>query len=166
MTTREYLQKSIFELEAIFERSHNNASELERLLNELAFRNTAKARMLTTKVEQALTAVNDCSLVSMPSSTPSELNPNSVFTQSSEVVAHNTPEMTVQLKHKPTPDTDQQIELGSFPSFTPSGKANDAPAILTAWTALEALSPQSYKRPEDMAAGDRSRVALLDRDIP
>lgn len=93
--------KSIFELEAIFERSHNNASELERLLNELAFRNTAKARMLTTKVEQALTAVNDCSLVSMPSSTPSELNPNSVFTQSSEVVAHNTPEMTVQLKHKP-----------------------------------------------------------------
>lgn len=166
MTTREYLQKSIFELEAIFERSHNNASELERLLNELAFRNTAKARMLTTKVEQALTTVNDCSLVSMPSSTPSELNPNSVFTQSSEVVAHNTPEMTVQLKHKPTPDTDQQIELGSFPSFTPSGKANDAPAILTAWTALEALSPQSYKRPEDMAAGDRSRVALLDRDIP
>lgn len=37
---------------------------------------------------------------------------------------------------------------------------------MTAWTALEALSPQSYKRPEDMAAGDRSRVALLDRDIP
>ncbi|MDX4944590.1 DEAD/DEAH box helicase [Providencia manganoxydans] len=173
MTTREYFQKSIVDLEAIFERSHNNASELERLLNELTFRNTAKARMLTTKVEQALTAVNDRILVSMPSSTPSELHPDSAFTQSSEVVAHNTPETTVQLKPEPTPDTvigqqfgNEQIDLGSFPSFTPSGKANDAPAILAAWTALEALSPQSYKRPEDMAAGDRSRVTLLDRDIP
>ncbi|MEY0729147.1 DEAD/DEAH box helicase [Providencia rettgeri] len=173
MTTREYFQKSIVDLEAIFERSHNNASELERLLNELTFRNTAKARMLTTKVEQALTTVNDLSLVSMPSSTPSELHPDSAFTQSSEVVAHNTPEMTVQLKHEHTPDTvigqqfsNEQIDLGLFPSLTPSGKANDAPAILAAWTALEALSPQSYKRPEDMAAGDRSRVALLDRDIP
>ncbi|HEQ1857596.1 TPA: DNA helicase [Providencia alcalifaciens] len=173
MTTREYFQKSIVDLEAIFERSHNNASELERLLNELTFRNTAKARMLTTKVEQALTTVNDRSLVSMPSSTPSELHPDSAFTQSSEVVAHNTPEMTVQLKREPTPDTDigqqfdnDQIDLGSFPSLTPSGKVNDAPAILAAWTALEALSPQSYKRPEDMASGDRSRVALLSQGIP
>ncbi|WP_273838132.1 DEAD/DEAH box helicase [Providencia rettgeri] len=173
MTTREYLQKSIFELEAIFERSHNNASELERLLNELTFRNTTKARTLTTKVEQALNAVNDCSVVSTSDSIAPAFHSDSAFTQSSEVVVHNTPETTVQPKPEPTPDTvigqqfsNEQIDLGSFPSLTPSGKANDAPAILAAWTALEALSPQSYKRPEDMAAGDRSRVALLDRDIP
>lgn len=43
MTTRQYAQKSIFVLDAIFERSCNNASELEQLLNELTFRNTAKA---------------------------------------------------------------------------------------------------------------------------
>lgn len=43
MTTRQYAQKSIFVLEAIFERSCNNSSELEELLNELTFRNTAKA---------------------------------------------------------------------------------------------------------------------------
>ncbi|EMA4784146.1 hypothetical protein U3C50_003936 [Providencia rettgeri] len=151
MTTREYLQKSIFELEAIFERSHNNASELERLLNELTFRNTAKARTLTTKVEQVLNAINDCSVVSTPDSIPPAFHSNSAFTQSSEVVAHNTPETTVQPKPETTPDTvigqqfgNEQIDLGSFPSFTPSGKANDAPAILAAWTALEALSPQSY----------------------
>lgn len=44
--------------------------------------------------------------------------------------------------------------------------ANDPSAIFRAWIALEALSPQGYKRPEDMAFGDRSRVALLDRGIP
>ncbi len=59
-----------------------------------------------------------------------------------------------------------QIDLGPLPSFSPSGKTNDARAILAAWTALEALSPQGYKRPEDMASGDRSRVALLERGIP
>ena len=59
-----------------------------------------------------------------------------------------------------------RIDLGPLPSFSPSGKANDALAILAAWTALEALSPQGYKCPEDMASGERSRVALLERGIP
>ena len=38
MKTRQYAQKSIFDLEAIFEQSRNNVSELEQLLNELTFR--------------------------------------------------------------------------------------------------------------------------------
>ncbi|MEX9760137.1 hypothetical protein AB7X73_14425, partial [Providencia rettgeri] len=73
--------------------------------------------MLTTKVEQALTAVNDRILVSMPSSTPSELHPDSAFTQSSEVVAHNTPETTVQLKPEPTPDCSGQLKLATVLEF-------------------------------------------------
>ncbi len=56
-----------------------------------------------------------------------------------------------------------QTDLGPLPSLSPSGKATDACAILAAWTALEALSPQSYKRPEDMATGDRSKVAILEQ---
>src|SRR5690606_20711362 len=134
MTARPYARKSIFDLEAIFERSHSNVGELERLLNELTFRNTAKARILTTKIEQALTALSGRSVVSMPNSRQQFDN--------------------------------DQIDLGRLPSFSPSGKANDARAILAAWTALEALSPQGYKRPEDMASGDRSKVALLERGIP
>ena len=39
--------------------------------------------------------------------------------------------------------------------------------ILSAWTALEVLSPQSYARPEDLAGGDRTRVvALGDGELP
>jgi hypothetical protein len=38
--------------------------------------------------------------------------------------------------------------------------------ILAAWTALEALSPQAFKKPEDLANGDRSCIAPLDHSLP
>ena len=139
MMTRPYAQKSIFDLEAVFERSRNNASELKCLLNELTFRNTSKSRMLKTKIEQALSGRSE---TCMSGSSLSAHHPSSASMQPS------------------------QVDLGIIPSFSPSNKANDARAIVAAWTALEALSPQGYKRPEDMATGDRSRVALLERCVP
>jgi hypothetical protein len=39
---------------------------------------------------------------------------------------------------------------------------NSAAEILSAWTALEVLSPFPFRRPEDLAGGDRSLVAPLD----
>ncbi|QHI84618.1 MULTISPECIES: DEAD/DEAH box helicase [Citrobacter] len=173
MTTRQYAQKSIFDLEEIFERSRNNASELERLLNELTFRNTAKARTLRTKIEQARTVLSGHCVISMSDSSPSARHPGSSSTQSSQVPPRDVPAAVVQQQPKanPVPVMQQQfgedqIDLGPLPSFSPTGKSNDARAILAAWTALEALSPQGYKRPEDMATGDRSRVALLERGVP
>ncbi|HEX4955232.1 MAG TPA: AAA domain-containing protein [Thermoanaerobaculia bacterium] len=38
----------------------------------------------------------------------------------------------------------------------------EAHGIFDAWTALEVLSPQSFKRPEDLANGERSRIASLE----
>ncbi|HCR2031632.1 TPA: DNA helicase [Enterobacter cloacae] len=173
MKTRQYAQKSIFDLEAIFEQSRNNVSELEQLLSELTFRNTARARTLTSKIEQSLTALSDRSGVAMSTSNPSTCNPDSASIQFSQAVPHSAPAAVEQLQPKAIPDTAMrqqfdkgQIDLGPLPSFSPSDKANDARAILAAWTALEALSPQGYKRPEDMATGDRSRVALLERGVP
>jgi len=173
MKTRQYAQKSIFDLEAIFEQSRNNVSELEQLLSELTFRNTARARTLTSKIEQSLTALSDRSEVAMSASNPSTRNPDSASIQFSQAVPHSAPAAVEQLQQKAIPDTamrqqfdKDQIDLGPLPSFSPSDKANDARAILAAWTALEALSPQGYKRPEDMATGDRSRVALLERGVP
>ena len=173
MTTRQYAQKSIFDLEEIFERSRNNASELERLLNELTFRNTAKARTLRTKIEQARTVLSGHCVISMSDSSPSARHPGSSSTQSSQVPPRDVPAAVVQQQPKANPAPvmqqqfgEDQIDLGPLPSFSPTGKSNDARAILAAWTALEALSPQGYKRPEDMATGDRSRVALLERGVP
>jgi len=39
---------------------------------------------------------------------------------------------------------------------------NAPESILSAWTALEVLSPATFRKPEDLASGDRSRVARLD----
>jgi len=52
-------------------------------------------------------------------------------------------------------------DLGGPPSFTPQTGDNEPMPILAAWTALEALSPQTYRRPEDLAGGDRRCVADL-----
>lgn len=173
MNTRQYAQKSIFDLEAIFEQSRNNVSELEQLLSELTFRNTARARTLTSKIEQALIVINDRSVVATSASSPSTRHPDSTPTQSFQAMPHNATADEEQLQQKTIPDAairqqydKDQIDPGPLPSFSPSDKANDARAILAAWTALEALSPQDYKRPEDMATGDRSKVALLERGVP
>lgn len=39
---------------------------------------------------------------------------------------------------------------------------NAPESILSAWTALEVLSPSTFRKPEDLASGDRSRVTRLD----
>ena len=43
---------------------------------------------------------------------------------------------------------------------------NDPITILDAWTALEVLSPQSYKKPEDLAGGNVQNVIDLTRGLP
>jgi KAP family P-loop domain len=42
--------------------------------------------------------------------------------------------------------------------------ANSPAAILDAWTALEVLSPQTFRKPEALAGGDRRAVAALDAE--
>ena len=43
---------------------------------------------------------------------------------------------------------------------------NDPITTLDAWTALEVLSPQSYKKPEDLAGGNVQNVIDLTRGLP
>ncbi len=75
MAVRPYAQKSVFDLEAIFERSRDNASELERLSTELTFRTTGKARSLATKVGQSLDVLNNTRIVSLPAARLQPGNP-------------------------------------------------------------------------------------------
>lgn len=173
MAMRPYAQKSVFDLEAIFERARNDPDELGRLSDELTFRSTAKARSLATKVEGALAELTSRKVVSLSALDVSERDSAVVpMTSTTSTRAPNdAPAEVVPMRFKPTDtarqqDVDDRIDLGPLPSFSPSGKKNDARAILAAWTALEALSPQSYKRPEDLASGDRSRIAMLERGAP
>ncbi|WP_430436944.1 AAA domain-containing protein [Oceanibaculum nanhaiense] len=172
MARRPYSQKSIFDLQAIFERSANDANELDRLSNELTFRNTAKARSLALRVDEALAVLASQKVVPISSSgaaatwtspRPSlSASPPSKPSGPALKVVSETPKTSP----KPIEPESEPIDLGPLPAFERTGKKNDPRAILAAWTALEALSPQSYKRPDDMASGDRSRVALFERGVP
>ncbi len=57
--------------------------------------------------------------------------------------------------------TPRLIDPGKLGSIPIPHHTNEPAAILATWTALEALSPQTYRHPEDLAAGDPSCVANL-----
>ena len=59
-------------------------------------------------------------------------------------------------KERPTP--------ANIPRREFSAEENKPSSILAAWTALEALSPQTYRRPADLANGDGRCVAQINDD--
>ena len=72
-----------------------------------------------------------------------------------------------------TSDLQLGSELASFEKTNGSGASSSGPdivndpiSILDAWTALEVLSPQSYKKPEDLAEGSAQSVIDLTRGLP
>lgn len=173
MTKRPYTQKSVSDLEAVFQRSQHDAHELHRLSHELTFRNTARARALAKNIEEAMAELARQKVTPLKvvasSEHPVRLSP----TTFSAAAPRDEPARLASLRPKPPFSSSEEQrfsgghpDLGPLPSFSSFGGTNDPQAILAAWTALEALSPQSFKRPEGMAAGDRSRVVLLERGPP
>lgn len=179
MSSRPYINKNIAQLEQIFRRVRDDVNELDVLVDELSYRKTPRARALAIKVDKALAvlvkrgavaeptpavAVHRSDAASMPFSATPRSNAHglgrSISPRGPETPAvPDTPVLQPEVVHVP-------IDLEALPSFSPSGRPDDARAILAAWTALEALSPQSYKRPQDLAAGERSRVVPLERGVP
>jgi hypothetical protein len=63
----------------------------------------------------------------------------------------------------PEPFTKPTSNQSSVPPSSASGPPNSPQAILDAWTSLEVLSPpKPFRRPEDLADGDRRAVASLE----
>lgn len=170
MRERPYSQKLIGELTALFEQSGTDAGELDRLSYELQFRNTAKARALETRVNDAMANLARQKVPAKVGATERRSTSPLAATVSphryaSRALSETSP--TVQAVSSECDDPSGGfLDLGPLPVFERTGRKNEPRAILAAWTALEALSPQSYKRPEDMASGDKGRVALFQHGIP
>jgi len=151
MASRPYFQKSIKELEALFAKQGIDATVLANLKAELSFRSTQRAKTLEEKVIKATTGTpkteakrDPWRTSETPTQTPIDIPP---------------PEQPkLQIKKS----TLKRSDLGPKPAV-----ANAPQDILRAWTALEVLSPQSYKREADLAAGDNSKIARFDdKDLP
>lgn len=149
---RPLLNASIVQLETLFEKRNDDAEFLRTLLDELSHRSTERARRLKSQVAQAL-ATRD------KPSTSSTGRPQGRPPAGSDVGTAprlRYPEPRVVEKEPGEPSASSQRRQTPPISDSPEG-------ILDAWIALEVLSPQTFRRPEDLTSGDRHRVAWLDR---
>ncbi|MBY5868728.1 DEAD/DEAH box helicase [Rhizobium leguminosarum] len=151
MPPRPYLQKTIVELRALFEQSRGDNATLELLTYELSKRTVPKALALSTEIGEVLATLKAGKVAVVRTLKPDAIP--SVEIHSSAVT------FEIDSALADAPDPFEEVEV--FPPFKPSGRKDDPAALLAAWTALEALSPQGYKRPEDLASGERSRIVQL-----
>jgi hypothetical protein len=157
---RPYFQTSIVQLEAMFDQDRSNIRTLGALDHELSYRTTERAAKLRAKVggQLAAVAVKQAAVGSVGSVPTSSEHPASVIAfpraqrPTSSAAQADAP---IRAASPPT------MDLGELPTIASPRGSNEPSCILAAWTALEALSPQTYRRPDDLAAGDRRCVADL-----
>lgn len=180
MTARPYFNKGIVFLEQLFDRSRNDDSVLRDILDELENRSTARALGLKKRVIQALGTIptNQETEVIAKRDQVSDV-PQEVFsfeggeTAVSASVSEPGPSSIDITKSMPSDLPESQavtaLNLSNRPyevgEIKPTPSLNNAPGdILSSWTAIEVLSPHSYKAPHDLADGDRRRIADFDRN--
>lgn len=147
--SRAYMQTGIAELERLFETSREDRRLLGALRDELVKRSTERAGRLRRKVEAELAREVDAAPVrAAPASGPVDrtvaVEPSPA--QPSLATSPGKPERKQPRPHPPVRD-----------------QAED---VLSAWTALEVLSPATYRKPEDLAQGDRWLIAKLGAGRP
>lgn len=147
VSSRPLINARIEELEQEFVRCGADVECLRRLLHELSYRRRPRAQALKARVEKALEATEHHKhSLSVP---PSPFKPP----------------VPIEESLRPFPPPPEQSAAPA--PVLPSPEVKNTPgSILDAWTALEVLSPQTFRRPEELAGGDRRAVALWEERLP
>lgn len=152
---RPFSQKTIDQLESLYTAQPDDPRLLKALQHELTFRSTDRAARFRSKLAKAADGAASTNPASKPSPAPT------ASVQASKRSASRAAP-TVEKPRSTRPGPAIRPPLPPSPTALPDAP-NSPGAILRSWTALEALSPQTYRRPEDRAAGDRRCVADLTR---
>ncbi len=148
MEQRKYFSHKIIELEDIYSSAKDNCAVLEELEEELHHRSTQRAKKLLERVQGSLDGGDPNIAISSVES--------SVFPD-----VNNT-----DLEQRKSIDWQSVLSgvadvVANFNEEISSKPLNNRPEdIIDTWTALEALSPQTYKKPNDLVIGHGS-VAYL-----
>lgn len=151
MENRKYFKHRIVELEAVYESADGNFAVLEELEEELAHRSTQRARKLLKSVQDSLSGevVNFSEVKPANPIASTTVSANEAISDDKPIdwdkVISSAPDVVANL-------SDEELEQKPL--------NNNPLDILSTWTALEALSPQSYKKPKDLVVG-RGSVAYL-----
>lgn len=150
---RPYFDRSIVELEALFGKAQTDDRLKQLLRDELNHRSTGRAAALLQRIDASLKSREASSRDGKNGAKRDERDSNRVDTST--------------VDQSRTEDVDpgtMQLRESSAASRTRPERTNEASAILTSWIAMEALSPQTYRRPADLANGDQRCVAAFERD--
>ena len=156
MASRPYLSLGIVDLEKRFDQERDDADFLNRLLHELDHRTTQRAKKLQARAVQAQ------GVASKQKQARKEPSPPSAREMS-------TPNVTLTPR-PPRPEPlapEPAIDTAPMPVFTRAETdiegLSEPERVLSSWMALEVLSPQSFRKPEDLVAGDKYRIAHISR---
>lgn len=152
---RKFFRNSIQELESTFEQSQADALLLQELLDELSFRSTERSGRLRRTVQAQLDSVRNLKPVVAAAAKPS--NPVSTQPSASEPPSMVSAELSSLSNPRAIPTAPSPLPIPPMTSLPEQ--------ILSAWTALEVLSPPSFVRPEDLAGGDRKAVASFEDSL-
>lgn len=132
--TRPFFKLRIAQLEAMFKERQEDSDFLRDLVEELGHRSTPRSARLKAQAVEVLKGTR---------------------LSASEPIPHNPARVSEQLGER---------QVQTRPVVRPEVPMENGPAsILDAWTALEVLSPPVFRRPEELAGGDRHCVASLER---
>ncbi|CAD1790219.1 hypothetical protein XSP_001553 [Xanthomonas euroxanthea] len=152
--SRPHLSKSIDQLEELYAASISDEATLAELAEELGFRRTPRAKELATEVVNAL---------------------NRSRAQGRADSAHNhappapraAPTEPTRPRPEPSDMAGQQAGPAiSPPDLEPVNYTNRAPDILDAWSALEVLSPTTFKRRAELASNIAQNIVSIGPELP
>src|SRR5262245_55368479 len=153
--TRPLLKERVETLEVTFTTRMEDADFLRILVEELEYRSTNRAVRLKARAERALAEIEE------PASNPIAV---STEPQPAEELTLTAEEPNAVVEEHPAQEPQHQAQ-GREPRYPPL--TNEPPAVLSAWSALEVLSPPAFRRETDLTGGDRSAIAKLDaREMP
>lgn len=162
MESRKYFSARITDLEELYNNNKNNPAVLEDLEEELSHRSTQRASILLKAVAASLGSTCDSGAVG--SCAHDDLN--EVPTLKQEL--HELPPKTLHHLDEPEAETpldwsrilDSPVDEATLHDVNQPPITNTPSDILDAWTVIEALSPQAYKKPAELIIGQGS-VAYL-----
>ncbi len=161
MEQRKYSRHKIVELEKIYADAKDDFGVLEELEEELLNRSTRRAQLLLSEVREDLDS--DAEQTVLNGAVPVQAKENAEAAVSQQANTQDNEHVI---------DWEAVIAGAGKRAFE-NADENDRPLlenrpedILDAWTALEALSPQTYKKPNDLAKFGGSVAYLKSGDEP
>ena len=161
--TRKYFQSPIQELEALLNEHEDDVQVLRALQEELKHRTTERAARLRNRVMERLTSSTSATSLPEPQNSfkfslfPSSLHQPPAPSHSEQASLRS----QVPVAKPATTIETLRVAIRNEPPRPLPPITNRPDKILSAWTALEVLSPQAFDRPEDLAGVDPTRVTAL-----